>query len=974
MKKWKATFGGLVMIAVQLAGVLAQEPVQLWYGYGYATAYRAPVVGEVLINEFMSRPLPDMPEWIELFNTSTTSLQLSGCSLHDAKGVIFSFSEQSLILPSGFWLVELSASKLNNAGDHIEFRCAQELLDSLNYGDHSLGESYRSSAGYAQELDYFPAPPTGKSLARFPDGSSTWFLFGEATPGESNLVDNDIPHAVITLQGTKKTEGCDSLSVNVTGDDSTDPDGDSLSYSWAYRETSSKTLLHQTDRSNPLSFRFERSMGTSFHIHLKVSDPFGGSHEAVLPMYLNHCKASQSPLDEQLQTSSFQLSTNIIINELLPNPSGKDSGNEFVELYNNGPTPVRLDGWKLGSKTKKKLDGQILHPFDFLIFKKITLRNTGDTIQLLDPNEKVQSETTYLEAKDNASWSRDEKGLFRWTIPTEGRKNDFPFQTETIYLQATAPLIITRFLPNPKGKDDGNEWIEIMNRSQNVFDLSAWQLDNREGGSKPYLLSGTLQPGQTRQYISSESQVILRNTSDQVRILDPSGQVMDLLEWKSPAPDGKVFERNQLVRDLNIEPDLAQVVTVVDGDTIDVEIDGVRERVRLIGVDTPETVHPFKELEYYGKEASAFTKNMLEGKTVRLEYDLNKRGKYGRLLAYVWLDDLHFNAELVRQGYAFAYLKYPFKYREAFRKLEQEAQEQGRGLWQSEHSDTLREEQDQVIDEELEELQSIEEALEELDEEERQEEEKRDVSPAGQKAFAGVAYHSENWDKILLNEILPNPLGRDSDGGEFIELKVGDGVNVNLAGWTIQNNKGKTIWNVDEGFKNGVERAYEHSLSETFILLHPSSSIKNTQETLSLIDPFGQVRDQFSYDQSMKEGQVWARHPQSQEWFLWIQATPAAANPENMTSALPRQVRKGKEKRLKPLYLIQERQAAWDWRKALFQFLPKQKTGTHNNTHLPLQIGAFLVFLAAGGLLKKHTEAVKKSSCRRLPAEPATGG
>ena len=118
---------------------------------------------------------------------------------------------------------------------------------------------------------------------------------------------------------------------------------------------------------------------------------------------------------------------------------------------------------------------------------------------------------------------------------------------------------------------------------------------------------------------------------------------------------------------------------VVDGDTI---ILNNGERVRLIGVDTPETKHPRKPVEYYGKEASAFTKRMVEGKEVRLEYDQQKRDKYSRLLAYVYLKDSTFlNAEIVKQGYGHAYTRFPFKYLEQFRQYEKEARKNKRGLW-----------------------------------------------------------------------------------------------------------------------------------------------------------------------------------------------------------------------------------------------------------------------------------------------------
>ncbi len=118
---------------------------------------------------------------------------------------------------------------------------------------------------------------------------------------------------------------------------------------------------------------------------------------------------------------------------------------------------------------------------------------------------------------------------------------------------------------------------------------------------------------------------------------------------------------------------------VVDGDTIVVKGIG---KVRLIGVDTPETVHPRKPVEYFGKEASNFTKKMVEGKKVRLEYDWQRKDRYGRVLAYVYLKDGTFlNAELIKQGYGHAYTRYSFKYLEQFRKYEKEARENKRGLW-----------------------------------------------------------------------------------------------------------------------------------------------------------------------------------------------------------------------------------------------------------------------------------------------------
>ena len=121
---------------------------------------------------------------------------------------------------------------------------------------------------------------------------------------------------------------------------------------------------------------------------------------------------------------------------------------------------------------------------------------------------------------------------------------------------------------------------------------------------------------------------------------------------------------------------------VIDGDTIVVMIDGRREKVRLIGVDTPEKDGPYTKKEPFSREAAVFTKKMAEGKYVELKYDLERRDKYGRILAYVYLENGTFlNAELIKQGYGKVFRKFQFKHRDNFIRYEQEARKNRMGLW-----------------------------------------------------------------------------------------------------------------------------------------------------------------------------------------------------------------------------------------------------------------------------------------------------
>lgn len=130
---------------------------------------------------------------------------------------------------------------------------------------------------------------------------------------------------------------------------------------------------------------------------------------------------------------------------------------------------------------------------------------------------------------------------------------------------------------------------------------------------------------------------------------------------------------------------LLAISKFVDGDTFWVSNEqGQKEKIRLIGIDTPEARRTGRtEVEYFGKEASEYVKRILTGRKVRLEYDVERYDRYKRTLAYVYLDDGTFlNALLVKEGYASAATFPPnVKYAEYFVKLQREARTQKKGIW-----------------------------------------------------------------------------------------------------------------------------------------------------------------------------------------------------------------------------------------------------------------------------------------------------
>lgn len=134
-------------------------------------------------------------------------------------------------------------------------------------------------------------------------------------------------------------------------------------------------------------------------------------------------------------------------------------------------------------------------------------------------------------------------------------------------------------------------------------------------------------------------------------------------------------------------PNSATVQHVVDGDTIDISIGGKTERVRLIGINTPETKHPTKGVECFGPEASAYTEQLLpKGTALRVERDVEARDKYGRLLLYVYIasNNVFVNLDLVMNGYARPMVFEPNTAHKAdFAQAATQAELRNVGLWQA---------------------------------------------------------------------------------------------------------------------------------------------------------------------------------------------------------------------------------------------------------------------------------------------------
>lgn len=163
-----------------------------------------------------------------------------------------------------------------------------------------------------------------------------------------------------------------------------------------------------------------------------------------------------------------------------------------------------------------------------------------------------------------------------------------------------------------------------------------------------------------------------------------SEEILQEVYKDGPSPliqDAPLIQKNESL----VQKTSFSVLRIIDGDTIVVEINGTSEKVRLIGVNTPETVDPRKKVECFGKEASRFVTDILTGTSVSLEAGVSQgeRDRYGRLLRYVFLPDGSlFNKTIIAEGYGYEYTYHiPYRNMSEFKDAQQTAQKSQKGLW-----------------------------------------------------------------------------------------------------------------------------------------------------------------------------------------------------------------------------------------------------------------------------------------------------
>lgn len=245
--------------------------------------------------------------------------------------------------------------------------------------------------------------------------------------------------------------------------------------------------------------------------------------------------------------------------------------------------------------------------------------------------------------------------------------------------QAAGHIQISAVLANPPHADT-TEWIEITNISSTDVQMNGCQLSDL---SRAHDLTGVIPAGQTIRLRQSLTRLNLGNSSETLQIR--CGETLvDTFAWDITLPTSYILRREVLYP----LPQRTIVERVVDGDTVELSLDGKTTKLRLLGIDTPETVHPKKEVQFFGLEASAFTKKTLEGREVWVTFDADPIDHYGRRLGYVWLcpgsfstSCTLFNAQILSAGYARMERRFGFRLYDDFSDRESLAKKDKKGLW-----------------------------------------------------------------------------------------------------------------------------------------------------------------------------------------------------------------------------------------------------------------------------------------------------
>lgn len=359
---------------------------------------------DILISEFLPNPKgTDDAEWIELYNDSNQTIDLSGFKLQDNSARIFTINDElNLSIQAKKYLVlekSVTGISLNNTGG-----------DSVKL--------YSPDADLLEKIEYSDTAPEDKSYAR----KNNDFVWTSAlTPNQANtFLENLSPLAKITLKSKELLVG---EKIILSAENSSDPEEGALEYQWDFGD--------ETQGDEKTENHVYQSAG-QYLVRLKVIDGENLFGEASLLLDILSAESDLKIAD--IAPINFALD-DLLISEFTPNPTGSDD-NEWLELYNNHDKSIDLLGWFMddqegGSKPYFFSSSTVILPGEFKVFSRLetglTLNNSNDSVRLLTPLKEVWQEFAYENIKEGQSyaWDFENQEWFINSQPSPGLTNSF---------------------------------------------------------------------------------------------------------------------------------------------------------------------------------------------------------------------------------------------------------------------------------------------------------------------------------------------------------------------------------------------------------------------------------------------------------------------------------------------------------------------------------------------------------------------
>jgi hypothetical protein len=603
-------------------------------------------------------PGPDIHEWFEVMNPNEDPLDLHGWSVGRGTARYYFPPGTGSFLPPGEHRTLFPAETkltLPNGGGELQLFFRDVLVDRLVY----------------------PALPEGVSYGWMP-GEDVPRTFCLPTPGEANAIHSP----VVRIAGADEGESVSTINLSLL---TLSGSIAKASCTWDFGDG------YVSESCNPPAHAMRSTGPTTISVH--VHDYCGNTLSQSLTVVVDPNAKPPARKKEKKKAPACTPSafSGVTVTEFLPDPVGDDATGEWIELFYEGDSPAVLCGWSVdddeGGSKPFRLDEVVLLPGAFHVISrpesKIALNNDKDAVRLIAPLPEggtgMVLTIPYTRAPVGESFALREDGEWVWTPhPTPGEPNVFRSLDPW---PGPSPIVISAALPDPEGKDEGSEWVELTNITDKPqWLLHGWELRTQAGAG--ISLHGTgFPPRATVRIALAPKTITLRNSDGAVLLTDPAGQPRSALAWR------KTKAGQPIVPAEGNRCPLHYVTYEGSGIIRGRDAGGWVRRMEVPDLTVGRDAEEYSVIKHASEK---FLVALLHKKNIELECDTD-----GQPTGTVFLDGQDILTALLRQGMAHVPGRDALPHRALYAVFETEAQREKRGVWRMPDAiariDTLKE-------------------------------------------------------------------------------------------------------------------------------------------------------------------------------------------------------------------------------------------------------------------------------------------